>query len=227
MAEEKKKSAAPMDKVSPGRELTFLLAGLFLLAVILGQITFYLSSIGWGNIGNAWNYFLHSYIYPFWENWKVVAVIISAACIVWMAYSFKKLREVIDADEKIYGPAEEDTFLKEAMTEINPRKKGVEKWERVMSHAYSESPADWRLAIMEADILLEESLRAKGFAGESIGEILKNMKPGDLVALEAAWDAHKVRNRIAHSGGDFELNERETRRVVALYETVLKELEAI
>ena len=222
MADDKKKSVS-IGTRTPGQELTYLLAGIFLLAVVLGQIALFISNIGWGNFTTVWNYFLHSYLFPLWNNWKYIAVFLSALSIVWIIYSYRKLAVIKEAEEKIYGKTEE-TFV---LQEIHLQKKENERWKKVMEHAQSTNSADWRLAIMEADILLEETLRDNGLPGETVGEMLKAARPGDFVTLDAAWEAHKIRNRIAHGGSDFELNERETLRVISLFESVFKEFRVI
>ena len=45
----------------------------------------------------------------------------------------------------------------------------------------------------------------------------------DLQSLDLLWEAHKVRNRIAHKL-DFKLNRSEALRVISYYEEALKEL---
>lgn len=219
--DDKKSSTGPGR--TPAQELTFLLGGLFILAIILGQISLYLNSIGWGNFTNVWNYFLHSYLYPLWSKWKVISVLFSAIAVTWLVYSHKKMKEVEDEEEKMYGHVEEDSLLESIQSE----KEKNEKWERVKGYANSENPADWRLAIIEADVMLEEVLKVNGFPGDTIGDMLKAAEGGGLASLNAAWDAHKVRNRITHSGSDFQLSERETRRVVARFEEVFNEFGAI
>jgi len=76
-------------------------------------------------------------------------------------------------------------------------------------------------------VMLEELLRTIGYNGESVGEMLKSVDKNEFLTIEDAWEAHKVRNAIAHSGGDFQLNERETKRVIALFEKVFKEFQVI
>ena len=71
--------------------------------------------------------------------------------------------------------------------------------------------------------MLEELLRTLGYVGESVGEMLKSVEKSEFLTIEDAWEAHKIRNAVAHSGGDFQLNERETKRVVTLFESVFKE----
>lgn len=98
-----------------------------------------------------------------------------------------------------------------------------EKWNRVVSHINSNNPSDWRLAILEADIMLDQMLNGMGYHGDSVGEKLKQIEKSDFTNLDKAWEAHKIRNSIAHAGADFLLNEREAKRVVSLYEDVFKE----
>ena len=98
------------------------------------------------------------------------------------------------------------------------------RWEHIQTLVASPNPSDWRLAIIEADSILEGLLEDRGIPGVGIGERLKNISPGDLSTLQSAWEAHLVRNRIAHEGSEFELGERDAKRTVRLYEMVFQEL---
>ena len=102
-----------------------------------------------------------------------------------------------------------------------------EKWEKVVVHINSQNPSDWKLAILECDIMLGEILEKMGYMQESIGEKLKSVEPSDFDNIENAWEAHKIRNSIAHEGSEFMINEREAKRVIGLYETVFREFEYI
>lgn len=97
------------------------------------------------------------------------------------------------------------------------------KWIKVVDHVNSPNAGDWRLAILEADILLEEVLDKMGYKSQTVGEKLKSIERSDLDTLDNAWEAHKIRNAIAHQGSNFNLNQKEARRVIALYESVFKE----
>ncbi|MCA9366800.1 hypothetical protein KC887_00870 [Candidatus Kaiserbacteria bacterium] len=94
----------------------------------------------------------------------------------------------------------------------------------VQQHIQSENPNDWKLAIIEADIILDDTLKEKGFAGSSLGERLRSISPTQLVSLNDAWEAHKIRNRIAHEGSDFVLTERLARETINQYLRVFEEL---
>ena len=102
-----------------------------------------------------------------------------------------------------------------------------EKWQSVIVHINSANQSDWKLAILECDIMLGEILEKMGYMQESIGEKLKVIESSDFSNIESAWEAHKIRNAIAHEGSDFMINEREAKRVVGLYEAVFQEFEYI
>lgn len=94
----------------------------------------------------------------------------------------------------------------------------------IQGYMSSPSEALWRIGIMEADNMLAEVLREKGYKGETVADMLKE---ASFKTIQMAWDAHGVRNRIAHEGSNFELTEREAKRAFNLYESVFRELKAI
>ncbi len=124
---------------------------------------------------------------------------------------------------------EEHGHLKHAIADYAAMQKAKEggknpRWGHVEDLVSSPNPSDWRLAIIEADSILEGLLEDKGIPGVGIGERLKNISPGDLSTLQFAWEAHLVRNKIAHEGSEFEVTERDAQRTIRLYEMVFQEL---
>jgi hypothetical protein len=114
-----------------------------------------------------------------------------------------------------------------------PQPEGVQeelrntRWDQVITHIQSDNPSDWRLAILEADIVLDDLLDRLGYVGDTIGDKLKAADPAHFRTLNAAWEAHRVRNAIAHEGQDYILTQREARRVINLYESVFREFDYI
>ncbi len=125
---------------------------------------------------------------------------------------------------------EEHGHLKHAIAEYAERHNEAtagtknERWEHITDLVNSVNTSDWRLAIIEADTVLEGLLEARDIPGTGIGEKLKSISPGDLGSMQAAWEAHLVRNRIAHEGMQFDLSQRDARRTIQLYEVVFREL---
>lgn len=196
--------------------ITFLLAGLLLLSAIIASLLAYIEGLRLDIISVAlWAGFLER----IWPYWKLIAAIVSFLALAGIIHNSRRLRAIDLEEQIIYGTLPAVSILDEEKM-VEPKNA---KWERVMKYANSGDASDWRLAIIEADVMLEEMLHAIGYVGESVGEILKSVDKSEFLTIEDAWQAHKVRNAVAHSGGDFPLNERETRRVIALFEKVFKE----
>ncbi len=101
-----------------------------------------------------------------------------------------------------------------------------ERWEKVLKYLEGENPAEWKLAIIEADNMLDEVVKTLNPAGENLGERLKGIEPSDFLTLQDAWEAHKLRNRIAHES-DFVLTKREALRAIGLFKNVFEEFSFI
>lgn len=226
MADDKKKPAAPPSPFNKDhfRDTMVFLLLLVLLSFLVARFNVYLRSVDAEGLYSLWDK-IKLFCIWFWSFWQKMAVFLIGLGIGFGIYSKFKASQVEAALAQIYAPPV-GTPVSSGGADIG---KSVlnEKWELVLKHINSENPADWRLAIIEADIMLEDLLEASGYHGETVGDRLKAVEPSDMLTLDQAWEAHKVRNRIAHSGSDFDLSEREAKRVVALFESVFKEFEII
>lgn len=97
------------------------------------------------------------------------------------------------------------------------------RWSNIQSLMNSYNNNDWKQAIIEADTILEEMLMKMGYKGNGVGEMLKQIEHSDFTTLNQAWEAHKVRNRVAHASADFILSKDEAERVIELYKEVFEE----
>lgn len=221
MAEEKKEPFFTEDHF---KETIYFLIVLILVGYLLNRLVAASVAADLSPYENLWSAFV-AWLRSIWSVLKIAAAALIGLSLWWSAYSRMRLHNIEKEEEKIYGTDKPATLLEELSAGQEPL--ANEKWATVLGHLRSGNSADWRLAIIEADIMLDELLRVQGYHGDSVGDKLKGVEPGDMKTLEAAWEAHKVRNRIAHAGSDFELNEREAKRVVALFESVFKEYKII
>jgi len=100
---------------------------------------------------------------------------------------------------------------------------GTEQWKGIEKYMQSHNPSDWRLAILEADILLYDMLEQIGFEGDTIADKLKSVDPASFNSLDDAWRAHKIRNVLAHEGASYELTYDEARKTINRFKTVFDE----
>jgi hypothetical protein len=97
------------------------------------------------------------------------------------------------------------------------------KWIAIEKLMQSHNVSEWKVAILEADILLYDMLTQMGYEGDSIGEILKSVDKANFVTLDDAWKAHRIRNIIAHEGANYELSREEAERTIRLFKRVFDE----
>ncbi len=147
---------------------------------------------------------------------KIIIILFSILCLLYILYLNAKISPILENERKLLYPilAKEENITNQ-------------KWEKVLAHVESLNESDWRIAIIEADIILDELLDKLSLPGDSIGEKLKAVEKSDFRTLDDAWEAHKSRNRISHDGQEYILNQREAKRVIGLYEKVFKEFEII
>ncbi len=97
-----------------------------------------------------------------------------------------------------------------------------ERWGKTLHYLFSQHASDWKLAIIEADSMLESLMDEMGFKGQSLGDKLKSATQENFKQLTTAWEVHTIRNRIAHEGLAFELSQHEAKRVIAMYEQIFR-----
>ena len=145
---------------------------LFLIEILSGGLFSVDSSGGWLN--------------SIWTFYSTVAFVVSGILIFGIIYSYMRFNQLvaglvdkIDADERLWQ-------------ELYGGRVKNARWLEVQSHIDSNNPNDWKLAIIESDILLGQALTEAGYAGDSIGEQLKGITPSNLSSIQEAWDAHKI-----------------------------------
>jgi len=155
---------------------------------------------------------------------KVIIGIIGIFCIGIIVYSLIRIFELLDLDSEQleHELARHEQQMKQE--EITPTIERNTKWEAARDKVFSDNSSDWKLAIIEADVVLDDFLTERGYQGAGVGEKLKDAeKLGDLRGVQDAWEAHKKRNEIAHEGSENEVSKREAISIIALYEKVFEE----
>lgn len=85
--------------------------------------------------------------------------------------------------------------------------------------------AELHQAVLEADKLLDRALRERGLKGQTMGDRLKSAKT-TLSNNNAVWQAHKMRNRLAHETG-IRLTQGEVRGALSGFKSGLTDLGAL
>ena len=161
---------------------------------------------------------LSSWIVKLWLWIIGVGYLLSFLALIIIMYTTMRIFQLRKREEIYYS-----TVIPASGTANN----GNMRWQNIQSLSSGSSASEWREAIIEADIMLDDVLAKRGYMGDGVGEKLKSVDPSDFSTLQDAWEAHKVRNQIAHEGSSFHLSESIAHRTIARYESVFQELGAI
>ena len=154
-----------------------------------------------------------------WIIVTILAYLLTAGFIAVLVYATIRMRQSEDADAYKYETVRDVAHAVE-VTEHH-------RWTHVRELIESATANDWRQAIIEADIILDDMLTRRGYVGTTIGEKLKTANPAHFRTLQDAWEAHKVRNEIAHQGSAYPLTDHIAYRTILQYENVFKEHDEI
>lgn len=221
MAEEKKSETGGGESGGGG----FYLDAFFWIMVV--SVAYLLLKQTFGSVGFSVDFIpnLASLFSVFFGGFQVFAIFISLLFLLGIIYFNFKTGEL----HSHHGHGATHSGGHESSSQNNggvPVYKGVKanaRWEKIEARLNSMNDSDWRLAIIDCDIILGEMLIKMGYQGETIAEKLKKVEQSDFTTIQSAWEAHKIRNQIAHAGSDFKLSYRDAKRAIELYKKVFEE----
>lgn len=98
------------------------------------------------------------------------------------------------------------------------------KWKKIQKRLKRGLESEYKLAVIEADSMLNDTLARMGYAGSTLGERLEKITKEVIPNIKELWSAHKIRNNLLHDP-DYKLTLGETKRVLAIFEKALNDLE--
>ncbi len=154
--------------------------------------------------------------------YKTIAFFVSLAAVLGIIYIVIKS---IELQKGILAAQALETMIREdAPTESLPQHIAEGDWSRIKTRL-TESH-DYVRAVIEADALCDYVLKAQGYPGETMGDRMKALQPGDVPSIDDFWRVHKTRNGIAHETS-YTLGALEGERIMEIYARVLAELGAL
>lgn len=102
------------------------------------------------------------------------------------------------------------------------KRRTVKIWKQILRRFDTGDDSNLKLAIIEADKVLDELLKLSGYEGETMGDRLKQITSANLSNISEIWQAHKIRNRIVHEP-DFKLDRGEAWMCVEIYKKAFQE----
>lgn len=106
------------------------------------------------------------------------------------------------------------------------RSRSLKAWRQILERMKSEEQNQWKLAILEADHILNEILKMSGYLGSRLDDKLDLITPVQLANIDSVRNAHLMRDKIAKDP-TFEITREEAEEVIKIYKQAFKELNLI
>lgn len=106
------------------------------------------------------------------------------------------------------------------------KSKYTEQWEHINSDVASGDMAKAKIAMIEADQMFSETLEKIGYKGKDTAEKIALVKPGQMIGLEEAKQAHEVFKKVVRNA-KYEVDISEIQTALGGYEKVFRGLELL
>ena len=109
---------------------------------------------------------------------------------------------------------------------IASRKRMRKIWDKIEERIKTNSLAQYKVAILEADSLVDEILLKIGYQGDNMGERLENVDSKQIDEFDELKKAHQVRNKIIYDK-NFVVNKEKAEKTIRPYRDFLENFEII
>lgn len=100
------------------------------------------------------------------------------------------------------------------------------RWDEIQKSLESAGISEYKIAVIEADALVDYVLKTYGYPGETMGDRMRSITPMHLPSIDSLWIAHKIRNEISHNTAHG-IDERQAKKALDTFKQVLEDLDAI
>jgi len=102
-------------------------------------------------------------------------------------------------------------------------KRITRRWKKILRRLETETEAEYKLAVIEADNMMDNSLKRMGYAGHNLEERLDKLTSATLPNIEQIHQAHRTRNNIVHDP-DYRLSLDEAKKTLEIYSQAFQAL---
>lgn len=100
------------------------------------------------------------------------------------------------------------------------------RWKNIIRRLETASEEEYKLAVIEADTMLDASLKRIGFTGETLADRLGKVNVAIVPNLPEVREANRIRNNIVHDPS-YRLTLSEAKRIIEIYQVTFQNLDLI
>ena len=100
------------------------------------------------------------------------------------------------------------------------------RWQKIKKRLEKDNEAEYKLALIEADKMLDDILKEMGHGEESLNEKLKHLSSSDISNLEELLKANEICQNVIRDP-DYRLDKEKAEEIISIFEKSFKGLEAL
>ena len=104
-------------------------------------------------------------------------------------------------------------------------KKLTKQWNKIIRRLDRRTESEYKLALIEADELLGDTLKNMGYEGKDLKERLGRFTPVSLPNIDEVYKAHEIRNNVVRDP-NYRLDLDQVRGILKVYQEALQALQA-
>ena len=166
-------------------------------------------------------YRIRDFFAPFFEKYlltlEISAILLSILFIWGIIYIIDKTK---------YFELKKEQFLDILGKGHVSKRRSLKGWKQILERLKSSEQNNWKLAILEADHILNEILKRSGYLGGRMEDKLDLITSAQLANVEDVWRAHGIRDKISKDP-TFAITRQEAVETVAVYRRSFIELNLI
>lgn len=157
-----------------------------------------------------------------WQNLiRYSVLILDAVLILGIFFIFLKIYPLLYKMRLYDWPT-----IRSAGQKMRKDKKFVRQWQKIKDKLTNPTPENLKIAVIEADAMVDTFLKKSGYTGEHMADRLSHIASSEVRSIKGVWDAHLLRNSLVHVPGS-NVSTAVSKAAVNAFENFLKELGAI
>jgi len=121
-------------------------------------------------------------------------------------------------------------FVQDVVEFLTRRPYGAKRitrgWGTILKRLESGVESEYKLAVIEADNLMDNSLKRLGYSGATLGERLQKLTPTAVPNIGQVLESHKIRDSVVHDP-DYRMSLDEAKKTLDAYGQAFKDLQIL
>jgi hypothetical protein len=164
------------------------------------------------------------YLFFLSQTWEDITFLLKPACLLAITVFLLAIIWALSKSSWLYWYVTEDAKDFKRGSPVPLQKKAQKKWRAIKKRIESEKEANWKLAVIEGEEIVEDLLIKIGYQGKDIKRRLEKATESQIPNLKDLFDAVEIYNSIL-ADPDYKLTKEKAKETLSAFEEYLRHLQ--